>query len=381
MEQKIKSILVVGGAFDSGGVESIMMNIIRNLYCQCKFSVVAMRSGEGKYDSELISLGVKILKISPLSEIGYFAQRRQLLSVMKSEDFDIVHINGTQSSILILQAARACGIPVRVFHAHNTQDSMLNRLPAFFRKALQKGMSFQICHMATQYLACGMQAGRFVFGEKKIEKNAVRIIHNSVDLNKYHVVSRAEAMACKESLLGTVNDNVIVLGNAGRFTKVKNQLFAIQLTEQLCRNGMSSILCLAGAGGEQNACREYVKAHRIEDKVRFLGEISDIDRFYKSLDVFLLPSLYEGLPVTLIEAQACGVPVMMSDTVTSECDMGVGLLYNAPLNDMLVWENVVPSLAGKRVYDEDSDSESIGRVMQVQYSINNLVNNMIDVYR
>ena len=370
----MKSILVYGGAFDSGGVESVMMNIIRNVSHKYSFTVIVLREHDGKYDEELKKLNHEIYKIAPMSSQGVLPFYRQLKKIMQAKHFDIIHINGTQSSEIVLCAAKSAGINNRIFHAHNTQDSFINKMPNFTKKTLKNLLSYRIRRNATVFLACGKEAGKFVFGKDFSE---FRIVNNSVDLNKFCFVAKEQAASLKKYYINNLCHEVTLLGTAGRFTDVKNQIFAIQLVEKLNETEKTYVLCLAGEGPKLEECKQYVRNHNLSECVIFLGNISKMDEFYKAMDIFLLPSLYEGLPVTCIEAQACGVPIVLSDTITNETDVGMGLMHYVSLNDIDEWISVIKSLKDKKIYNMEKISR---KALEDKYSLENLIETMVNIY-
>ena len=320
----MKKILIFAGAFITGGVESVIMNILRNAdKNKFSFDIVVLRDSDGPFDRELETLGVSIIKHPTISAMGAVSYYKSICGIMKTGQYDVVHVNGVLSSAINIYAAKRCKIQRRIYHAHNTKDSMTDRIANRYIKQIIECIFRKLINKSTtKRIACGKQAAEFVYGVKYLRD--VEIIHNAIDIKKFVFSSSEEHNIAKRRLL--FDDRVLLLGNAARFTKVKNQLFLIKILEIYIKTKSSDIgLCLAGEGEELEKCKNYVKRNGLENKVHFMGNVNDLKDFYAAIDIFLLPSLYEGLPVSIIEAQACGVPVLMSDNITQEADLNMGL--------------------------------------------------------
>lgn len=370
---KIK-VLILAGTFTTGGVESVIMNIIRN--CdrnRFAFDIIALRKAKMPFDDELKKIGVNIILHPPIHQLGLFKYCHSLFHTIKSSKYDIVHINGVLSSALNLIIVWMCRIKKRIFHAHNTQDQILEY---FHNERMKNGIIFLlrtiINHLSTDRLACGIEASKFVYGEKHTK--GVQIIYNAIDLNTYSPIDYQEHIMLKKRL--NVDDSTLILGNAARFTKVKNQLFIIKLLQYYIKNISDNVLLLlAGDGVELNTCKEYVEENDLIDKVKFLGNIMNMKKFYDSIDIFLLPSFYEGLPVTAIEAQACGIPIIASDCVTREVDQKMGLVKFCNLDNKKEWIKQINLMAKIRIYDKDEVLNKLN-----QYSVKKMVKRIEKIY-
>ena len=286
-----------------------------------------------------------------------------------------MHINGTLSSAINIYAAKKCKIPKRIFHAHNTKDSMTENISNIYIRLFIEYILRKLINIsATKKIACGKQAAEFVYGIKNLQD--IEIVHNAIDLKKFVFSSREEHDQAKTKLY--FDSKEILLGSAARFTKVKNQMFLLRILESCTKIKSFKInLCLAGEGEELEKCKAFVKSRGLIEKVKFLGNIDNMEIFYAAVDAFLLPSLYEGLPVSVIEAQACGIPVLMSDNITREVDLNMGLCSFLPINNIEMWINEIESKISKRIfYDEyDRYRENIEL-----YGIPRLISTMTKLY-
>ena len=363
-------VLIIGGAFNKGGVESVIMPILRLNSTEITFDVLATRVYEGYYDSELSGLGINVIKTKPISEQGVFAFMLFLYKLFVRNNYDIVHINGVLSSATSALVAKISGVDKVIFHAHNTQDQGIqkiksNLLRSLVSFALRKVIDFS----STEKLACGKAAAEFVFG-KNIDD--VTIIRNGVDEQIFNLVeSHRQEKYCDLSTL--------CIGNAARFTNVKNQKFAIEIAKILKEQDVDFKLIFAGEGEELNNCKCLVDKYLLSENVVFLNNVANMEVFYKNIDVFILPSLFEGFPVSIIEAQLSGVPVLMSDIIDKEADFQLGIANFLSLNNVEQWVDYVKKGKDKRI-TLGSISDKYLEVSN-NYSLSKNINKVIEIYR
>jgi glycosyltransferase EpsF len=168
---------------------------------------------------------------------------------------------------------------------------------------------------ATDYMCCSELAGRWLFGNKEYDKGNVYLLNNAIDLDKFKYDEKIRKEVRKEL---NIKDDTLVIGHIGRFVAQKNHTFLIDIFNEIHKNNNDSILLLAGQGPKENEIKEKVKTLNLEKNVVFLGQRNDANRLYQAFDVFLLPSLYEGLPVVGVEAQASGLLCILSESMTQE---------------------------------------------------------------
>lgn len=201
-------------------------------------------------------------------------------------------------------------MPVRIAHSHSTSN------PKEWKKNLLKNALRPFSKKyATDYFACSELAGRYLFGDKTFNKGEVKIIHNAIDVEKFKYDPEARKKLRKE--IG-IKDSDFVIGHIGRFVEQKNHRFLIDIFTKVKKEKKNAKLVLVGQGPLREEIEERVKNLGLEKDVFFLGQRSDTNKLYSVFDVFCLPSLYEGLPVVGVEAQANGVPCVFSDRITKE---------------------------------------------------------------
>ena len=207
-------------------------------------------------------------------------------------------------------AAKCAGVPTRIAHSHSTTN----------KKEKKKNLLKQVLRpfsklFATDYMCCSELAGRWLFGNKEYDKGNVYLLNNAIDLDKFKYDEKVRKEKRKEL---NISDDTLVIGHVGRFVEQKNHRFLIDIFNEVHKQKEDSILLLAGQGPLMEEMQEKVKALGIENSVKFLGQRNDINELYQAFDVFLLPSLYEGLPVVGVEAQATGLLCVLSDDMTKE---------------------------------------------------------------
>ena len=252
--------------------------------------------------------GGRVIIIPPYQKA--FKYHKELKKVLKENNYKIVHSHISTMSVFSLFAAKCAGVPVRIAHSHSTTN----------KKEKKKNLMKQILRpfskvFATNYMCCSELAGRWLFGNKEYDKGNVYLLNNAIDLDKFKYNESLRKKKRKE--LG-IKDDALVIGHIGRFVAQKNHDFLIDIFNEIHKKNNNSILLLAGQGPLMEDIKNKVKELNLEDSVKFLGQRNDANELYQAFDVFLLPSLYEGLPVVGVEAQAAGLLCYLSDDMTKE---------------------------------------------------------------
>lgn len=212
---------------------------------------------------------------------------------------------------MALQCAKECGVTVRIAHSHNSnQDKNIKYL---FKRYYMK----KIPEVATELFACGKAAGDWMFGGKDYQ-----LLPNAIATEKY-IYDEEKAKRIKKEL-GLENN--IIIGHIGRFNPQKNHEFLIDIFEKCFKKNDKVRLVLIGDGKDRKEIEKKVEEKGLQSNVLFMGIRSDVPELLQAMDVFVFPSLYEGLPVTMIEEQAAGVPAVISNQVSEECIITKGLV-------------------------------------------------------
>lgn len=318
-------VLVLDTVMDRGGAEAMIMNYMRNINRDIiKFDFLTNRDYRAAYEDEIESLGGKVYHMCPMYPGKFHRYKKEVREFLKEHpEYKIIHSNLEERSYLPLKVAKKMGVPVRISHSHNRPLGVNPKLIVryYFR--------FMLKFYNTHMFACGEEAGDWLYGKKN--RNNVIIMNNAVDVNQY----RYNPEVSKEMKKQFGIEGKKVIGHVGRFFPQKNHGFLIDIFNEIHKKDKDTVLLLVGGGELDDALKKQIKEKvrnlGLEDAVEFLGVREDVDRIVQSFDVFLLPSLFEGLPVTMVEAQAAGLPCVISDKVPIQCDL-TGNVWIVPLD-------------------------------------------------
>lgn len=316
-----------------GGLETMIMNYYRHMdRSKVQFDFLVHRDFRADYDDEIESLGGVIYRLPRLVPWSrrYHAALNHFFSA--HPEYRIVHVHQDCLSSVILKTAQRHGIPVRIAHSHSSsQDKNLKYLLKLFYMR-------QIPRYATQLFACGKEAGDWMFCGAPY-----RIINNAVDAKKY--VFSSDVRQQMRTQLG-IKQDAFVVGHVGRFDAVKNHSFLLDVFAQLREQRDKTVLLLVGEGALRDDIEKKAIALGIADSVIFTGVRKDVHHLMQAMDVFVFPSLYEGIPLTLIEAQAAGLPCLVSDGVPNECAKTDLVEYCALKDGAAAWARKALQKAG-----------------------------------
>lgn len=294
------------GKWLGGGVEAVVMNYYRNIdRDKIQFDFICDEDSTNIPFEEIEKLGGKVILIPPYQKVLKY--HKELKRVLKEGKYKIVHSHINTLSVFSLFAAKCAGVPVRIAHSHSTTN----------QKEKKKNLIKQVLRpfsklFATDYMCCSELAGRWLFGDREYDKGKVYLLNNAIDIEKFEYNEQIRKRKREE--LG-IRDSTLVIGHVGRFVEQKNHMFLIDIFSQVHKKNEDTILLLIGQGPLQNQIKDKVKYLKLEKFVKFLGQRNDVNELYQSFDIFLLPSLYEGLGMVLIEAQCAGCYCIASTEV------------------------------------------------------------------
>ena len=315
-----------------GGLETMLMNYYRHIdHSKVQFDFLTHRDFEADYDKEILSLGGQIFHLSKLNPISS-SYKKELDEFFNShQEYKVVHSHLDCMSGILLKEARKCHIPYRIAHAHSSNQTKDIKYPLklIFKRNITKNANY--------LFACGEQAGKWMFNTDNF-----KVLNNAIDAKAYSFNSIFRESIRKEFHIP--NDSFVV-GHVGRFMNPKNHTFIVDIFNQFHKDHPNSYLMLVGEGELKTSIQDKVKALGLEDNVIFTGLRSDVNELLQAMDVFLFPSLYEGLPVSIIEAQSAGLPCLISDKVPIECKK-TDLVYQLNLEDSgNVWSDKIYELS------------------------------------
>lgn len=327
----------------SGGAEAYIMNMYRNIDRQKIQFDFLLRSREIIYEEEIKELGGRIYYTSEFPR-HFIRNRREVIKFFSEhKEYNIIHVHGNALIYMTaLKIAKKHGIQCRIMHSHNT-DTMR---PAF--RILHNFNKSRIRKYATDYFACSDAAGKWMFPD---DNYIVRM--NGIDIKKFQLSESEKQLIRVE--LGV--ENKFVVGNIARFLPAKNHTFILDVFKELHKRNPDSVLILVGSGPEKEKIQEKVSLYNLTDCVRFLGVRKDVNKIFHAFDVFLFPSVHEGLPVVLVECQASGTPAVISNNITDEILLTQSVEKCDLCDDVDIWVDKIFNAANKKSNYEDITQE------------------------
>lgn len=348
-----------------GGVALMLSNYYRHIdRTRAQFDFVS-HGGEEDYHAELRQRGAKIFYIRTMGEIGLVAYLRTIYRLLKDNGpYDAIHIHTNYQAGIVAFAARLAGVKTRICHIRGSYIDEKNRRRLPFYKA----MIFANCN---RYLACGQDAGRHYYGRRRFE-----VIPNAVDLSLFGERTPEKLLELRQSLGIAPGD--LIVGHVGRFSVEKNHAFLLPVLGALVAEGGRPVtLVLAGEGELRPEIERLAREQGLADRCRFLGNRRDVPDLMSMFDALLLPSVSEGLPNVIVQAQAAGCPCVVSAVITREVDMGLGLVSYLPLGDAGAWAREAKRLAAQPKPDRAAVLE---RIAAAGFEIRASIARMLAVY-
>ena len=304
--QEIK-VLQIQPGLGLGGITSVVLNHYHNIDSNSiKFDFATFTPPTPERLKEVEALG-SMVYVLPQKSKGFSGYKEELIRLFKSGNYDIVHAHQNYQAFIPLYYAKKCGIKVRIAHAHSTKIDHNNLIKRFLMLLSRLVNPFVV----TDYFSCGIKAGHKMFGKKKIN-----LLKNAVKVDKFRF-SEEQRLSIREKMGW---NGKLVIGNVGRLSEQKNQVFLVEIFAELLKANKDAVLCICGEGEKEEEITQKINELGIKDNVQLLGSRNDVNELLSGFDVFVLPSLFEGLPVTGIEVLSNGLPAVMSDEVTDEFD-------------------------------------------------------------
>lgn len=364
---KIK-VLQSTGSLGIGGNEQFVMNFFRNIdkeFFQIDF--ITFSDNLDFYD-EIVSLGGTVYVMPQRKYANNYIQSicemKYVFRILKEHNYDIIHCHSC-SFIGILRSA----IPARfinnikvISHAHNTGASKGTPLDNILRAFMKKFLS-----MCIDYgLSCSDLAGESKYTRKFINSNYYYIINNAIEVSKYQFNDQNRRDIRKRFTL----DDEKLIGNIGRLAEQKNQTFLLDITAQLIQDGNNVALIIIGGGDLAQGLKDKAFRLGIDKKVFFTGMTNEADKYYSAIDVFVMPSLFEGLPFTAVEAQVNGLKCVMSDTITRMVDISGDIKFLSLSDNVKKWSDVIMMQAKTRC--SEKHTAKVCREFDIKYEVKKL---------
>lgn len=361
----MQRMLCIVGGMNAGGAETFIMKIYRAIdKTKYQFDFAVATQEKCFYDDEILSYGGRIFRITPKSA-GLIKNFKCIKSIVKDNGYQIVmRVSQHSLSALELLAAKKGGAKTRVFRSSNSNTTTGSKRSFILHKLCM----FMPKRFANVRIAPSTEAAEYMFGKGCIKKKKAFLIKNAIDLSKYTFSSEERIRLRRELSI----DDCFVVGHVGRFNQQKNHVFLINVFCEIKKRNNSAKLLLVGIGEKQQEIQRLVSEKGLSNDVIFTGVRSDIPSLMSAMDVFLFPSLYEGMPNTVIEAQACGLPCVVSDAITKEAKV-TNILKFVPLSSTLDnWAEVALSFNGIRESTHDE-------MRKKEYDISSSVHRFIEL--
>jgi glycosyltransferase involved in cell wall biosynthesis len=373
-QHPIRILHVVGG-MNRGGVETWLMHVLRHID-RDRFQMDFLVHSEKPcpYDDEARVLGSKIIPcLSPSKPWLYARNFKRILR--EYGPYDIVHSHVHHFSGYVLYLAKQAGVPVRIAHSHN-HTSAIDAKAGLHRQLYLSLTKWSISWCSTVGLGCSCNAVADLFGAAWKTDTRWQVLDYGVDLKPFY--DRVDSISVRAEL--GIPADAFVIGHVGRFETQKNHLFLLEIAAEVAKRERKMHLLLIGDGSLRSDIEQKVVQMGLSDRVTFAGNRSDVPRLMlKAVDVFLFPSLHEGLGLVLIEAQAAGLPCIFSDVVPEEADLVRPLLQRISLSKSAsIWAEAVRS--AKSDASAISQRDALAVVENTPFNIAASVKKLTEVY-
>lgn len=324
-------ILHVLGGLDRGGAESMVMNIYRNIDRErIQFDFLIHTSEKQAYYEEVLDMGGKIYHFPAFNGKNFFALKRMWTRFFdEHSEYKILHSHVRSYASLYLPIAKKHGLKT-IIHSHNTSNG--KGISSMVKKIMQIPLRYQ----ADCLIACSKEAGVWLYGQKACQKEKYIFLPNAIDTDKYRF--SFEVSNNYRQKLGL--ENKYVIGHVGRFHEAKNHMFLLDVFATVCKERPNSILLLVGDGPLRGEIERKIRDLGLDERVILTGSRGDVPQLMQAMDIFVFPSMWEGLPVTLIEAQSAGLPCLISDRITKDIDISE-LITRLPIDAPDMWVNAI----------------------------------------
>src|SRR5690554_3430340 len=305
-------ILHIVGRMDRAGAETMIMNLYREIdRSQYQFDFVYFTSDRCDFDDEIEAMGGRILRLKDGNPVQRFFS---LFKALRCGDWRIVQAHILFSIGLHLLAAKLAGVPMRIAHSHSISD---RNSSSTVGRVYQGTMRWLMSWAPTHYVACGKAAAKYLFPDQP----GVEIIPNAVDIDSF---AQADGNSIRREL--AIPPGCITILQVGRLMPVKNHIWSVDVAAALRELGVDFRMLFVGAGPAKEILESRIAELGVGDNIKLLGLRGDIPELMAAADVMLMPSLHEGFPVVLVESQAAGLPSVISSAISSEVDLGLGLI-------------------------------------------------------
>ena len=331
-------VLQVFAEMNRGGAETMIMNLYRHIdRAKIQFDFIVHTQEKCAFDDEIEQLGGRIYKVPKYVGTNHFAYKNAWKNFfMSHSDYKIIHGHVRSTASVYLKIARKYNLTA-IAHSHSISSG--SGIKAVIKNLLQ----YPIRHISDYFIACSESAGRWLFGDKIVASNKFKILNNAIEIEHFTFNNQVRDTIRKEFSI----EDKYVIGHVGRFHPTKNHEFLIDIFKSVQSKVNNSVLLLIGDGALKESIRMKVRKEKLENSVIFAGVRSDVPDIFQGMDIFVMPSLFEGLPVTLIEAQASGINCVISDAITREVKITDRVDFVSLQKSAEEWAEIILKYIGK----------------------------------
>jgi glycosyltransferase involved in cell wall biosynthesis len=379
-EVKIKVLVYVPGWGDGEGIDGIssyIMNIYKNINRdRIEFTIISFYSNRSVFENELLNLRGKIIKY-PIDNIKRIKKKivicKTIIKELNKNEYNAVYIQSSvpYDHLYMYFIKKYSNVPIRIIHSHNSNfnkqfGNSIRMILGYFSKLFENS--------STNYLACSKKAAYWLFRKSKVENGEVELINNGIDINKFKYDIEIRKIFRKK--LGI--SEKVVIGNVGRFTFQKNHNFLLDVFNEYLKINSEAILLLVGEGELEEEIRNKMKELNIDNKVIFYGISNEVENLMQVMDCFVMTSFYEGLPIVGVEAQASGLPLIVSDKITNEMKIINNVKFISLEDNASIWAGEIDKIiklqrkdTSNELIEKGFDIESIARELEKLFMANN----------
>lgn len=370
MKNKVKVLLFVD-RMRHGGIQQFLVENVKHMdKSKVEIDVLTLDDGETyPLEQAIQEAGANYYKLKGIwinKPTDYFKYGKALDDFFsKHSDYKVVHMNASSKNFILLKYAKKYNIPVRIAHSHSIDFQTKNPL----KKIMGILLKPKLIKYSTDFFACSSKAGEWLFGKSIVKDSKFKIIHNAVNYNNFKFNKEYRKEIRKEF---GIKENEILFGHIGRFVKQKNHEFLIDIFNEIHKQNKNTKLIMVGTGEKEEEIKNKVNDFQLNDYVIFAGFRNDVNKIMQGMDVFLLPSICEGLPIVGVEAQAAGLPSFTSEgVVTKEVQITDAMNFISLNKSAKEWADIILSSDLSR---KDTKKELKDAGYFIEDSANELVN-------
>lgn len=359
----MRILLATDGNLERQGINSFMLAWLTALRsipdCDIEVSVYYLKSIKDQKLAEIFRSFEATLFSSNIPDNGTMLNnalrkkaQQDIRLILKDRKYDVVHINSSANGFttVVLQEAIRADVPIRISHTHRRNfDSIIKQAYLFFLRSY-------ICRASTAYAGCSVDAGLYMFGKAGVNSSKWHFVPNTIDTERFSFNESAR-IRCRQEL--NLSENDMVIGAVGLLEEYKNHIFLLDVMKNLRENGKKATLIIFGGGSLLSMLKERAAALGVSDQIIFYGVTNDIPSWLSAMDCYVMPSLIEGLPISAVEAQANGLPCLLSDRVPPDVDL-CSDVYHLPIDKgPEPWVRKILSLPVKTAEERKRGAETV----------------------